>query len=247
MILLIVESPGKIRKISSYLGSGYIVMASVGHIRDLASDKMSIDIKEANGNFVFSPEYHVKEDRKKVISGLVKAAKTASKIILATDKDREGEAIGFHLAKVLGVSNPPRILFDEITKSALLGAISKPSRLDLHVIAAQEARRMLDRLVGYSLSPLLGKGKSAGRVQSVAVKILQDNQDAIEKRLDALANGREIYFPINATFASQKTKSRLYFEGHDHFCDWHTQYVPSRLYRTEKCNQRLIVFDDDHY
>ena len=171
--LVIVESPAKAKTISKFLGSGYIVKSSIGHIRDLPAKGLSIDV--ANN---FEPEYAVPTDKKKVVAELKKAAKTADHIWLASDEDREGEAIAWHLAQVLKLdpTKAKRIVFHEITKPAIEKAIKNPRDIDINLVDAQQARRVLDRLVGYELSPVLWKkirpGLSAGRVQSVAVRIL---------------------------------------------------------------------------
>ena len=150
--LVIVESPGKIDKIRKALGSDYKVMASIGHIRDLDESGLSIDV--ANG---FKPEYVVPAEKKKVVADLKKAAKDASAIWLASDADREGEAISWHLFETLGLSaeNTRRIVFQEITKPAILNAIQNPREIDMNLVNAQQARRVLDRLVGFELSPVL--------------------------------------------------------------------------------------------
>lgn len=177
--LLIVESPAKAKTIKKYLGAGYEVVASMGHVADLPSKGIGVDI--ANG---FTPTYEVDAGKKTIVSTLKKAAKTM-KVWLATDEDREGEAIAWHLARELGldVKKTPRIVFHEITATALHDAVSKPRTLDLDLIDAQQARRVLDRLVGYELSPVLWKkiktGLSAGRVQSVAVKLVVDREREI--------------------------------------------------------------------
>ena len=166
--LVIVESPGKIKKIKSYLGSDYNVMASVGHIRDLAKDNDSIDI--ANN---FTPTYEITKDKITVVRNLKSATKSASEIIIASDGDREGEAIEYHLISVLGCENNyKRIIFHEITKNAILKALEKPTLIDMNMFYAQQARRILDRIVGYKLSPILKsingiqtQSLGAGRVQ----------------------------------------------------------------------------------
>lgn len=179
--LVIVESPAKAKTISKFLGSGYTVKSSIGHIRDLPAKGLSIDV--ANN---FEPEYAVPTDKKKVVAELKKAAKTADHIWLASDEDREGEAIAWHLAQVLKLdpTKAKRIVFHEITKPAIEKAIKNPRDIDINLVDAQQARRVLDRLVGYELSPVLWKkirpGLSAGRVQSVAVRILVERERAIE-------------------------------------------------------------------
>ena len=173
--LVIVESPGKIDKIKKALGSGYTVKASFGHIRDLDESGLSIDVK--NG---FKPEYVIPADKKKVVAELKKAAKEASVVWLASDADREGEAISWHLFEALGLEEDKtkRIVFQEITKPAILNAIENPRKIDMNLVNAQQARRVLDRLVGFELSPVLWRKiqpkLSAGRVQSVALRLIVD-------------------------------------------------------------------------
>ena len=198
--LVIVESPGKIDKIKKALGSDYIVKASIGHIRDLDESGLSIDI--ANG---FKPEYVVPADKKKVVAELKKAAKEASAIWLASDADREGEAISWHLFETLGLSkeNTRRIVFQEITKPAILNAIENPREIDMNLVNAQQARRVLDRLVGFELSPVLWRKiqpkLSAGRVQSVALRLIVDREREI------MAFNNEAYYKVEAIFHPEET------------------------------------------
>ena len=198
--LVIVESPGKIKKIQSALGSDYIVKASIGHIRDLDESGLSIDI--ANG---FRPEYVIPADKKKVVADLKKAANEASAIWLASDADREGEAISWHLFETLGLSkeNTKRIVFQEITKPAILNAIENPREIDMNLVNAQQARRVLDRLVGFELSPVLWRKiqpkLSAGRVQSVALRLIVDREREI------LAFNNEAYYKVEAIFHPEGT------------------------------------------
>lgn len=181
--LVIVESPAKAKTIEKYLGPGYRVRASMGHVRDLPKSKLGVDMEHD-----FAPAYEISEGKHKVIKELQAAVKTASEIYLATDPDREGEAIAWHVREALKVpkSKPVhRVTFQEITKSAVKEAISHPRPLDQHLIDAQQARRVLDRLVGYRLSPLLWnkvrRGLSAGRVQSVAVRLVVEREREIEQ------------------------------------------------------------------
>ncbi len=180
--LLIVESPAKARTIARFLGDRFELMSSMGHVADLPRKGMSIDIE--NG---FVPAYEVSADKRKVIAGLRKAAKTAERVWLASDEDREGEAIAWHLARVLKLepSVVRRIVFHEITRSAIERALEHPRAIDQHLVDAQQARRVLDRLVGYELSPVLWKkvmpGLSAGRVQSVAVRLVVEREREIDK------------------------------------------------------------------
>lgn len=179
--LVIVESPAKAKTIEKYLGKDYVVKSSFGHIRDLPKKGISID-KENN----FEPTYEISADKKKVVAELKKAAKAADTVWLASDEDREGEAIAWHLCKALGLDSTKtkRIVFHEITKSAILAAIENPRTVDQDLVDAQQARRVLDRLVGYELSPVLWKkvraGLSAGRVQSVAVRLIVEREREIK-------------------------------------------------------------------
>ncbi len=180
--LVIVESPAKAKTIESYLGKDYKVVSSYGHVRDLPKDDMAIDI-----NNHFKPTYEISKDKKEVIKTLKSEAKGSDIIYLASDDDREGEAISWHLKEALKLDDARtrRIVFREITKNAILNAIKSPRGLDLDLVNAQQARRVLDRLVGFELSPILWKkvkrGLSAGRVQSVAVRLVVEREREIEK------------------------------------------------------------------
>ena len=193
--LVIVESPSKAKTIGKILGSRYKVVASVGHVRDLPKSKLGIDIDNN-----FEPNYISIRGKGDVIKMLKKEAKAASKVFLATDPDREGEAISWHIAHILGISPDTacRIEFNEITKNAIKTAIKNPRKINLDLVDAQQARRVLDRLVGYQISPLLWRkikrGLSAGRVQSAALKILCDRENEIEAFIP------EEYWTIGATF-----------------------------------------------
>src|SRR3989344_5598638 len=178
--LLIVESPAKARTIQQYLGKEYIVLASVGHVRDLPkSNKDAVDIDAG-----FVPRYVITPGKKEVIERIQKAADEASEVFLATDPDREGEAISWHIKEAVGLKKPHRVVFHEITKSAVEEALSHPREIDEDLRQAQEARRVLDRLVGYDLSGLIWKkvryGLSAGRVQSPALRILAEREREIK-------------------------------------------------------------------
>jgi DNA topoisomerase I len=184
--LVIVESPAKAKKIAGFLGDDYIVKASMGHIRDLPSSAKEIpaELKKESWSTLgvnvendFDPLYVISPDRKKLIAELKDSLKKVRELVLATDEDREGESIGWHLVQVLKPSVPvSRMVFSEITKPAILEAIKNTRQLDENLVQAQETRRVVDRLYGYTLSPLLWKkiarGLSAGRVQSVAVRLL---------------------------------------------------------------------------
>ncbi|GAB6045879.1 type I DNA topoisomerase [Caminibacter profundus] len=181
--LIIVESPAKARTIKNFLGKDYEVIASKGHIRDLPKTSFGIKIEDDK----FIPQYRVTKDHQQIAKELKEKAKKADTIYIATDEDREGEAIGFHIAHVIG-KNPdelPRIVFHEITKSAIKKALENPRQLDINRVNAQQARRLLDRIVGYKLSPLLNKkiqkGLSAGRVQSAALKLVVDREREIKE------------------------------------------------------------------
>lgn len=199
--LLIVESPAKAKTIEKYLDNKFIVKSSIGHIRDLPKSGMSIDID--NG---FIPSYEINPDKKKTVNELKKLAKEADSVWLATDEDREGEAIAWHLYEALNLKNKEtkRIVFHEITKPAIVEAIQKPRELDNHLVDAQQARRVLDRLVGYELSPVLWKkvqmGLSAGRVQSVSVRIIVEREREI-KDFQPVSS-----FKINSTLKSKAGK-----------------------------------------
>lgn len=180
--LVIVESPAKARTINKYLGKDFKVVASMGHVRDLPKSKLGVDVDTG-----FAPEYVVIPERKKVVKTLRDAARNIDHVYVATDPDREGEAIGWHLAKELGAGKRrvSRLTFNEITSAAVRAALDRPVEIDQRMVDAQQARRVLDRLVGYKLSPLLWdkvrRGLSAGRVQSVALKLVCDREDAIDR------------------------------------------------------------------
>ena len=193
--LVIVESPAKAKTIEKFLGKDYKVMSSYGHIRDLKKKELSIDLDTLN------PDYEIPDEKKKVVSELKKSAKAAKKVWLASDEDREGEAISWHLCEVLGLDEEKtnRIVFHEITKPAILKAIESPRRLDMNLVNAQQARRVLDRLVGFRLSPVLWRkvkpALSAGRVQSVAVRLI------VEREREVQNFNSEPYYRLNAVFA----------------------------------------------
>ncbi len=178
--LVIVESPAKAKTIQKFLGEGYVVKSSFGHIRDLQDNKLSVDIEHG-----FKPEYIIPAAKKKVVAELRKAAAEAGTVWLASDEDREGEAISWHLSETLGLdkARTRRIVFHEITRDAILHAVENPRDIDLNLVNAQQARRVLDRLVGFELSPILWRkirrGLSAGRVQSVALRLVVDREKEI--------------------------------------------------------------------
>lgn len=195
--LVIVESPAKAKTIEKFLGPDYKVMSSYGHIRDLKSKNFSIDVKDG-----FKPIYEIPEDKQPVVSELRKAASQAETVWLASDEDREGEAIAWHLAEVLGLdpATTRRIVFHEITKKAILNALEHPRTIDLNRVDAQQARRVLDRIVGFELSPVLWRkvkpALSAGRVQSVAVRLIVERENEIKKFVS------EPYFRVTGTFST---------------------------------------------
>ena len=202
--LVIVESPAKAKTISKFLGSDFTVMASMGHVRDLPKSSLGFDPEDN-----FKPKYMVTADKKKVISDLKKQISKDTTIYLAADEDREGEAIAWHLIPALKIEKNPikRIVFHEITKDAILKALENPRDVDQNLVDAQQARRILDRAVGYELSPLLWKkvryGLSAGRVQSVAVRIIVDRENEIRAFIP------EEYWKIKADFINPELKSEL--------------------------------------
>jgi len=192
--LVIVESPAKAKTINKYLGNGYSVKASMGHIRDLPEKGLGVDIENK-----FEPTYEVTKTRIKTVSELKAAAKTAEKIYLCPDPDREGEAIAWHLSELLGGRKNPnffRVTFNEITKEAIRNAFQHAGPIDMNRVDAQQARRVLDRIVGYQISPLLWKklrgARSAGRVQSVAVRLI------VERELEIRAFKAQEYWSIDA-------------------------------------------------
>ena len=201
--LVIVESPAKAGTIQKFLGNDYIVKSSFGHIRDLHDNELSIDVKDG-----FKPEYVIPADKKKVVSELKKAAKDAQTVWLASDEDREGEAISWHLFETLDLdaANTKRIVFHEITKNAILNAIENPREIDMSLVNAQQARRVLDRLVGFELSPVLWRKiqpkLSAGRVQSVALRLVVDREREI------LAFNHESYYKVEALFHPEGTPEK---------------------------------------
>ena len=202
--LVIVESPAKAGTIQKFLGKDFVVKSSFGHIRDLQDNELSIDIEDG-----FKPEYVIPADKKKVVADLKKAAKDATMVWLASDEDREGEAISWHLFETLGLKeeNTRRIVFHEITKTAILNAIENPRSIDMSLVNAQQARRVLDRLVGFELSPVLWRKiqpkLSAGRVQSVALRLVVDREREI------LAFNHEQYYKVDALFHPEGTPEHV--------------------------------------
>ncbi|EAL3984542.1 type I DNA topoisomerase [Campylobacter upsaliensis] len=207
--LIIVESPAKARTISNFLGNKYEVMASKGHIRDLPKTSFGIKIEEDH----FVPEYRISKDHSALVKELKEKAAKAGQVYLATDEDREGEAIAYHIAKAIGKdeNSLPRIVFHEITQSAIEHALKNPRKLDINSVNAQQTRRLLDRIVGYKLSPLLGqkiqRGLSAGRVQSAALKIIVDREKEI------LAFVPLEYFSIDMIFSKDLEAELVEFDA----------------------------------
>ena len=195
---MIVESPGKIGKLQKFLGKDYIVKSSIGHIRDLQDNKLSVDIEHG-----FTPEYVIPADKKKVVAELKKLVGEVKTVWLASDEDREGEAISWHLYEVLGLKDKDtkRIVFHEITEEAILNAVKNPRDINMDLVDAQQARRVLDRLVGFEVSPILWRKiqpkLSAGRVQSVALRLVVDREREI------MAFNREAYYKTDAVFTPE--------------------------------------------
>lgn len=208
--LVIVESPAKAKTISKYLGKNYTVEASMGHVRDLPKSKLGVDIEEN-----FTPKYITIRGKGELINKLKKAAKKADKVYLATDPDREGEAISWHLANILKISEDEtcRIVFNEITKGAVKESIKEARKINLNLVDAQQARRVLDRLVGYEISPILWKnvkwGLSAGRVQSAALKLICDKEEEI-KAFEA-----KEYWTVDCVLKKGRKKFPIKLTKHD--------------------------------
>lgn len=200
--LVIVESPAKAKTIEKFLGKDYQVESSFGHISDLPSNELGVDVENN-----FKPNYVVSSDKKAIVKKLKDLASKAETVWLASDEDREGEAIAWHLAETLKLdkNKTKRIVFHEITKSAIDKAIQNPRSIDYNLVDAQQARRVLDRLVGYELSPVLWKkvksGLSAGRVQSVSVRLI------VEREKEIRDFKSEVYFTISAEFVTEGGKS----------------------------------------
>ena len=195
--LVIVESPAKAKNIKGYLGSGYDVVASMGHVRDLPAARLSVDIDHD-----FAPKYAIIKGKEEFVKSLQKKAEKADYVYLATDPDREGEAISWHLATILGLDlkDHNRVTFNEITKTGVKNGMADPRAIDIDLVNAQQARRILDRLIGYKLSPFVSqkirRGLSAGRVQSVALRLVVDRENEIR------AFKPEEYWSIDAKFTN---------------------------------------------
>ncbi|MBS4066132.1 MAG: DNA topoisomerase I, partial [Chitinophagaceae bacterium] len=214
--LLIVESPAKAKTIEKILGKDFEVKSCYGHIRDLEKDEMGIDVENE-----FEPRYIVPDEKKKVVSDLKSLAKKSDEVWLATDEDREGEAISWHLCEVLGLDprNTKRIVFHEITKPAIQKAVNNPRFVDMNLVEAQQARRILDRIVGFELSPVLWRkmsmrnNLSAGRVQSVAVRLIAEREREINAfvasstfKIEALFTAKDMG-DRNVTFKAEGKKT----------------------------------------
>ncbi|MBR6491125.1 MAG: DNA topoisomerase I, partial [Bacteroidales bacterium] len=200
--LVIVESPAKAKTIEGILGKDYKVKSCFGHVRDLSKKGLGIDIEDN-----FNPIYEISDDKKKVVADLTKLSNDAEVVWLASDEDREGEAISWHLSETLHLpeDKTKRIVFSEITKTAILNAIENPRGIDYNLVHAQQARRVLDRLVGFELSPLLWKkvkpALSAGRVQSVVVRLIVEREEAIKNFIPEYA------YKVSAIFTQADSKS----------------------------------------
>lgn len=234
--LVIVESPAKAKTIEKFLGKGYTVKSSFGHIRDLSKKKLGIDIE--NG---FEPDYEISSDKKKLVSELKALAKEANTVWLASDEDREGEAISWHLFQTLDLdaNNTRRIAFHEITKHAILEAIENPRDIDMNLVNAQQARRVLDRLVGFELSPVLWKKVapklSAGRVQSVALKLI------VEREREILDFKSEPYFKASGVFHPVKEKASVKINAGS---DTRFPNEDSAVSFLEKCRNATFTLED---
>ena len=199
--LVVCESPSKIKSLQKYLGPGFIVKSSFGHFIELYKNKLSVDLKND-----FKPEYTSSPDKSRVIAELKKEMKKCNELIIATDSDREGEAIGWHLTQILKTDplKTKRLVFTEITKGAIQNAIKNPTTIDINMFYAQQARRILDRIIGYLISPILWKqiqssykekkSLSAGRVQSVVVKLIKEREE------DILKFETEPYYKVGGNF-----------------------------------------------
>lgn len=232
--LVIVESPAKAKTINKYLGDDYLVTASMGHIRDLPRKEIGIQLDKK-----FKPTYQVLADKKDIVTGLRKLAKTAREIYYACDPDREGEAIAWHLSQILRAKKPSqRVTFNEITKTAVAKALDNPRDIDMPKVNAQQARRILDRIVGYKLSPLLWRKVrtrlSAGRVQSVAVKILVERERLIRAFVST------DFWRLNAVFAAEKAKEENDFSAVIHSQPLAAQPAPEHPGKEENSFSAVI-------
>lgn len=233
-ILVIVESPGKIKKIEQILGSNYIVKASYGHFRDLDKKSLSIDVSNN-----FKPTYITIPEKMRTVKDLKYFASSASEVILAADEDREGEMIASSLRDVLKLKDPKRIVFHEITKDAIMKSIENPTVINENMVMAQQTRRLLDRLVGYKISPLLWKKMqgqlSAGRVQSVVVKIIKDKEDEISKSIS------NPYFKTQAMFTLKDSKINSVLSSHNNIFKFEDIEVVKEFLNKFEKNIKCIV------
>ncbi|MCS5592336.1 MAG: type I DNA topoisomerase [Gammaproteobacteria bacterium] len=226
--LVIVESPAKAKTIEKFLGKDYVVKSSIGHIRDMPKKDMGIDLENN-----FKPTYAISADKKKVVADLKKSVKVAEKVYLATDEDREGEAIAWHLKEALSLADDtPRIVFHEITKGAITEAIAKPRTIDYHLVDAQQARRVIDRLVGFEISPVLWRkisgARSAGRVQSPVARLV------VEREREITAHTPSRSFKVKATLADAvnelvEVKLKQDFESKDQAMDFANSLLDAKL------------------
>ena len=243
--LVIVESPAKAHTIQKYLGPDYEVMASMGHVRDLPASRMSVDVKND-----FAPNYENIKGKGELIKKLRAEAKKSDYVYLATDPDREGEAISWHLAQLLKLdeTEPNRVTFNEITKSGIKYGMEHPRCIDQQLVDAQQARRVLDRIVGYEISPFLWKkirkGLSAGRVQSVAVRLVVDREDEIR------AFKPEEYWTLEALLQKQGVKAKpflaKYYGTGGKKCEITTEEQANALKAAAEKEPFIIEYKDGH-
>ena len=232
--LIIVESPSKAKTLKSYLGKGYNIVASKGHVRDLPAARLSVDIKHD-----FAPKYSIVKGKEKLVKELKEAVAQSDKVYLATDPDREGEAISWHLASLLGLDldESNRVTFNEITKTGVKNGMAAPRKVDLDLVNAQQARRILDRLVGYKLSPFVSqkirRGLSAGRVQSVALRMIVDREDEIRAFVP------EEYWTIEGKFLAGRKVVNAQFYG--------DESGKLKLSNEEQANAVLARLEDARY
>ena len=242
--LVIVESPSKAKTIGKYLGPGYEVKASMGHVRDLLKSKLSVDIEAG-----FIPNYQPIKGKEETISELKKAAKKSNKVYLATDPDREGEAISWHLKELLNIPDDKvyRVTFNEITKKVVNESIAQPRPIDQNLVDAQQARRILDRIVGYQLSPLLWRkirrGLSAGRVQSVATRLV------IEKEEEIRAFVPQEYWSIEANLervSPNLGSFQAQFYGREKKMELHSQEETEQVMREVQADRKSTRLNSSH-
>lgn len=240
--LIVVESPGKIKKIGEYLGPDYIIKASFGHIMDLDKKTLSVDV---NNNF--KPYYIINPDKKKVVDELKSIARKCKEVVLASDEDREGEMIAQSLANVLELNNPKRIVFHEITKTAITNAINNPKTINNDMVDAQETRRILDRLMGYGITPVLwkylkssGNYNSAGRVQSVVLKIICDKENEIKQSLSESYFKTTIKVKLNDNLQNNLLNGVLY-NNKNIYCFQNVNTIKEFLAKINKKTELKII------